>query len=186
MVARVKVGEEVEAFLQESGQPQLAMASVDAEWCRDFIAWLRRSTHAVRKKNHATISNGCAHHHQAVLNGALNKAVREGIIKTNPLKELAAKEKYQPTETMREYLTLSELKTVMATDYPHAEVKKAFVLSCFTGLRLSDIRALTWSLIVKAPDGKTLYVRLRMQKTKRLLDVPISDEALACLNEKEE
>ena len=58
-------------------------------------------------------------------------------------------------------------------------------LCCFTGLRLSDVRSLTWGKIVKAPDGKTLYIRIKMQKTQKLINVPLSKEAVDCLNPKE-
>ena len=122
---------------------------------------------------------------QAVLNGALNKAVRDGILSANPLKSISSKEKYQPTESMREYLTLEEMKAAMAAPCPHEDVKRAFLFSCFTGLRLSDVRSLTWGKIVKAPDGKTLYIRIKMQKTQKLVNVPLSKEAVDCLNPKE-
>lgn len=175
----------VEAYLAEIGRPDFAMAHIDVDFVRGFIEFLGRSTHGVRKEKSA-ISNGCAHHHQAVLNGALNKAVREGIIKANPLKSISSKEKYQPSESMREYLTLEELKQVMATPCPHEEVKRAFIFSCFTGLRLSDVRALTWASILKAPDGKTWFVRVKMQKTQRQVNVPLSNEAMNCLRKKED
>lgn len=119
------------------------------------------------------------------MNGALNKAVRDGILSANPLKSISSKEKYQPTESMREYLTLEEMKAAMAAPCPHEDVKRAFLFSCFTGLRLSDVRSLTWGKIVKAPDGKTLYIRIKMQKTQKLVNVPLSKEAVDCLNPKE-
>ena len=60
-----------------------------------------------------------------------------------------------------------------------------FSVSCFTGLRLGDVRSLTWDKIVKAPDGKTLFVRTKMEKTQKLINVPLSKEAIDCLNPKE-
>lgn len=155
----------VETYLNETCQPDIVLANVDADFCRGFIAFLRYAKNSVRKDG-STISNGAAHHHQAVLNGALNKAVREGILTSNPLKSLASKEKYQPSESIREYLTLEELKAAMAAPCPRDDVKRAFLFSCFTGLRLSDVRSLTWGKIIKAPDGHTLYIRVRMQKRR--------------------
>ncbi|MBQ7424507.1 MAG: integrase catalytic domain-containing protein, partial [Prevotella sp.] len=64
------------------------------------------------------------------------------------------------------------------------QVKKAFIFSCFCGLRLSDVRTLTWNKIHKMPDGKTLYVHVFMQKTQKPLNVPLSGEALKVLEEK--
>ena len=175
----------VETYLNETCQPDIVLANVDADFCRGFIAFLRYAKNSVRKDG-STISNGAAHHHQAVLNGALNKAVREGILASNPLKSLASKEKYQPSESIREYLTLKELKAAMAAPCPREDVKRAFLFSCFTGLRLSDVRSLTWGKIIKAPDGHTLYIRVRMQKTQKLLNVPLSKEALDCLYQKDD
>ena len=174
----------IETYLKEANCPDIVLANVDVDFCRGFIDFLRYAKNGVRKDG-SVISNGAAHHHQAVLNGALNKAVRDGILSANPLKSISAKEKYQPTESMREYLTLEEMKAAMAAPCPHEDVKRAFLFSCFTGLRLSDVRSLTWGKIVKAPDGKTLYIRIKMQKTQKLINVPLSKEAVDCLNPKE-
>lgn len=128
----------------------------------------------MKKDATAVISQGCAHHHQAVFNGALNKAVREGIIANNPMKLLDAKEKHQPAESVREYLTIDELKAIMKADCANTEVKKAFIFSCFAGLRLGDVRALTWNKVFLASDGKTKFVRTIMEKTNKLVNVPLS------------
>lgn len=176
----------MEAYLASICRPDLGLTEVDVDFCRGFLDWLQTAKHGVAKKSEKTISNGCAHHHQAVLNGALNRAVRDGYIKSNPLKAIPSKEKYQPSESVREYLTMEELKKLMETDCPHADVKKAFLLSSFTGLRLSDIRSLTWSLVMKAPDGKTMYIRTKMQKTQKYINLPLSNEAMTCLNKKED
>ena len=49
-------------------------------------------------------------------------------------------------------------------------LKKAFLFSCLTGLRKSDIKQLTWNKIQPYGDGG-MYITLRMQKTKELVDV---------------
>lgn len=156
----------IETYLKEANCPDIVLANVDVDFCRGFIDFLRYAKNGVRKDG-SVISNGAAHHHQAVLNGALNKAVRDGILSANPLKSISAKEKYQPTESMREYLTLEEMKAAMAAPCPHEDVKRAFLFSCFSRLRLSDVRSLTWGKIVKAPDGKTLYYKDKDQKNPK-------------------
>ena len=175
----------IETYLKENNRPDIVLANGDVDFCRGFIDFLRYAKNGVRKDG-SVISNGAAHHHQAVLNGALNKAVRDGILSANPLKSISSKEKYQPSESMREYLTLEEMKAVMAASCPHEDVKRAFLFSCLTGLRLGDVRSLTWGKIVKAPDGKTLFVRTKMEKTQKIINVPLSKEAIDCLNPKED
>ena len=74
----------------------------------------------------------------------------------------------------------------MALPCSNEQVKKAFVFSCFTGLRLSDARTLTWRKVYKTPDGKTLYIHVFMQKTQKPNNIPLSQEALNCLQAKDD
>ena len=48
-----------------------------------------------------------------MLNGALNKAVREGILQQNPMKMLDKREKFQPSPEEREFLTIEELRNLI-------------------------------------------------------------------------
>lgn len=183
---RMDMRKKVEEYLEKEGLSYIGMNEVGQDFCRGFLRFLETAKNSVAKKQKdRTISKGCAHHHQAVLNGALNKAVREGVLQQNPMKMLDKREKFQPSPEEREFLTIEELRNLMDVPCSNEQVKKAFVFSCFTGLRLSDVRTLTWNKIHKMPDGKTLYVHVFMQKTQKPLNVPLSGEALKVLAEKE-
>ncbi len=56
-------------------------------------------------------------------------------------------------------------------------LKKDFLFSCLTGLRKSDVKALTWKKIQPYGDGG-MYITVRMQKTRQLVNNPVSEEAL--------
>ena len=183
---RMDMRKKVEEYLEKEGLSYIGMNEVDQDFCRGFLRFLETAKNSVAKKQKdRTISKGCAHHHQAVLNGALNKAVREGVLQQNPMKMLDKREKFQPSPEEREFLAIEELRNLMDVPCSNEQVKKAFVFSCFTGLRLSDVRTLSWNKIHKMPDGKTLYVHVFMQKTQKPLNVPLSGEALKVLSEKE-
>lgn len=183
---RMDMRKKVEEYLEKEGLSYIGMNEIDQNFCRGFLRFLETAKNSVAKKQeNRTISKGCAHHHQAVLNGALNKAVREGILQQNPMKMLDKREKFQPSPEEREFLTIDELRNLMDVPCANDQVKKAFIFSCFTGLRLSDVRALTWNKIHKMPDGKTLYIHVFMQKTQKPLNVPLSGEALKVIEEKE-
>ena len=131
------------------------MAKLDVEFCRVFIRCLRTAKNTRKKKEESTISVGYAATIQTSFNGALNNAVREGMLKANPMKAINAKEKVHIPDSAREFLTLDELKLAMTGSCINEDVKKAFIFSCFTGLRLSDIRSLTLAMVRQAPYGNT-------------------------------
>lgn len=165
----------VDEYLESIGQPDLALADVDKDICRGFISYLKNCKFNKDKK---TLSNTTSRLMVNRITAALNKAVVEGLIPSNPFKALEAKEKPKKDCAMREFLTIDELKVLMKTPCRYEIVKKAFLFSCFTGLRYSDMKALRWSEIHTAADGKTLYIEHDQVKTKNRVTIPLSDEAL--------
>lgn len=116
---------------------------------------------------------------------ALNKAEREGIILKNPGKSIDANLKPRAEEKTRAYLTLEEVKKIADTEYrPDNDIKPAFMFACFTGLRYSDIHKLTWGEITVGPDG-TMRLDTKMKKTKKDIFIPLSDNAIAWLPERD-
>ena len=165
----------VEEYLLYIGKPNLALKEVDKDFCKGFIAFLKTCTFNNGKK---TLGSTTCRIFMNRLAAALNMAVREGLIDNNPFKLLDAKEKPQKKSAMREFLTIEELRTLIATPCRYEIVKKAFLFSCFTGLRYSDMMALKWNEIHKAADGKTLYIEHEQVKTKNMVTIPLSNEAL--------
>lgn len=165
----------VEQYLLYIGKPNLALKEVDKDFCKGFIALLKTCTFNNGKK---TLGSTTCRIFMNRLAAALNMAVREGLIDNNPFKLLDAKEKPQKKSAMREFLTIEELRQLMATPCRYEIVKKAFLFSCFTGLRYSDMMTLKWSEIHTAADGKTLYIEHQQVKTKNMVTIPLSNEAL--------
>ena len=173
----------VEQYLASIGKPDMLLAEVDREFCRGFIAFLRTCKYNKGKK---TISNTTARLMVNRIAAALNKAVVEGLIPSNPFKTLEAKKKPKKDSVAREFLTIEELKVLIKTPCRYEIVKKAFLFSCFTGLRYSDVKSLRWSEIHTAADGKTLYIEHDQVKTKSRVTIPLSDEALKWMPKREE
>lgn len=171
----------VAEYLNQTGNEGIALKAADEDFCRGFLAYLKNAPKSNSKTSDKTINNGQALFVQTVLSGAFNKAVREGIIDHNPLSHLEAHEKFHQIQTPREFLTIEEIQKAIDTPAVHEPTKRAFLFSCFTGLRLSDIRTLTWSKIQTLPDGSAKFVRVKMQKTQQWIDIPLSEEALRWL-----
>lgn len=111
-----------------------------------------------------------------MVNGVLNAAVREDIIKFNPFSKLCSSDKIHKPESKREYMTIDEVRKLIATPMRHLQVKAAYLFSCFCGLRISDINALTWADVYE--DGGQTRLQVVMQKTKVPIYLPLSPEAL--------
>lgn len=178
---RSDMRKKVEEYLRQAGTPSLPISSVDAEFCRGFIDYLKTARNSVSTKEQKTISKGCAHHHQTVFCAALNKAVKEGYLPSNPMNCLDQREKLRSCPKERDYLTIDELRRMIKQDCGNPEVKLAFLFSCFTGLRLSDVRTLTWADVHKSPDGQSSYIHVFMQKTQKPNNIPLSSQALKCM-----
>ena len=165
----------VEEYLASIGKPDLRLSEVDREFCRGFVAFLRTCKSHRGKE---TISKTTARLLMYRIAAAMDKAVVEGLIPNNPFRVLEAKEKPKIRASRREFLTVEELKVLINTPCRCDIVKRAFLFSCFTGLRYSDMKSLLWSEIHTTADGKTLYIEHRQVKTKKTVTIPLSDEAL--------
>lgn len=108
---------------------------------------------------------------------AVNRAYRDGIIETNPFSKISKDEKIRVPESSREYLTDKEVKKLILTKCGNEEVKRAFLFSCFCGLRYSDIVALTWDKLSLDSKGRYTAV-LQMQKTGSQIYLPLGKEAV--------
>lgn len=116
---------------------------------------------------------------------ALNKAERDGIILKNPGKDIDRKLKPHSEQKTRCYLTIEEIQKIIETEYkPDNDIKPAFLFCCFSGLRYSDVSKLTWKEITASQDGYA-QIETTMQKTGKSITIPLSDNALKWLPERE-
>lgn len=88
------------------------MADVDKQFCLDFINFLKNEN---KTKSGNPISSKSGFNIVSELSTAMNTAIREGQIQSNPVSKLTPTEKFQPREQVREYLTIGELKTLIKT-----------------------------------------------------------------------
>ncbi|WP_294587278.1 site-specific integrase [uncultured Phocaeicola sp.] len=114
---------------------------------------------------------------------ALNKAVKDEIIPTNPAHKINYKDRPQQGEATKQYLTFEEVKSLVATPCKYEVLKQAFLFACFCGLRYSDIKGLEWGKIQKIKSGE-MQVEIKQQKTGEPLYLPLSANALQWLPER--
>jgi integrase len=154
----------------------VSLCDIDKDYCRNFIDYLRNG---YKKTNGKGLSEKSVLVFTAEFTALLNEAVREDLIIKNPMNMLSVAEKPHKTESTREHLTEEEVKKLKATPCKYPELKRAFLFSCYCGLRLSDVSALTWKNI-ETLNGKYQIVIVQ-KKTKQPLYIPISKNQLEYL-----
>ena len=84
----------------------------------------------------------------------------------------------------KEFLTEEELKRLIQTPCSKEIVKRSFLFCCFTGLRISDVRELTWKKVIFEEQG--VHINYRQKKTKIENYVPLSENAISVLPPKDD
>ena len=101
--------------------------------------------------------------------------MRQGLLEQNPFDRLPHSYRIKAQYKERTALTQEELIKLSETPCHTPELKEAFLLSCITGLRKSDILSLSINDIEKCDD--TYYIYKKMKKTQRWLRLPLPEEA---------
>lgn len=159
-----KVREHLEGY-----NPDATLKDVDKDFCIGFIKYLD-----------GKIQKSTAKTYFAFFKAILNKAVKDGIIERNPALMLDDDERICPPKRNRDYLEIDELKLLLNSDFRcKSDVKTAFFFSCFCGLRISDIRNLTWGDILT--NGEQPKARIVTKKTKEAEYLPLSENAMRYL-----
>ena len=155
---------------------EVRLRDVDTNFCIGFARYLKtaKNLHKKNKKKNL-ISAGTAHLKYSILRSVLNDAVRKGYMDKNPMNDVPMVNRPKKPDTERDFLSADEVKRLIRTACTYKTLKQAFLFSCFTGLRKSDILGLTWNDIISVDDKMLIYKRI--QKTQRWLSVPLSDQA---------
>lgn len=156
----------------------VTMKEVDKPYCLGFIDYLNNA----KRKDGKPMAKVTTAGYFRCLNCALNLAVKEEIIPYNPITKINSDDRIKIPENTREYLTVDEIKTLIASKCINEPTKQAYLFSCFCGLRLGDIQALTWGDVIL--DGSQYRVKIVMKKTQKTLYLPLSDEALKWMPER--
>lgn len=141
--------------------PALTFNDVTIDFVKDFQKYLHTEAKA---KSGAPLSQNTKHTYYNKFKACLNSAFEEGYLNEN----IVAKVKSIPMgETHREYLSIDELQALSKTECKIPVLKSAFIFSCLSGIRWSDINKMKWSEIRdegKDEDGKDIHKLVFSQK----------------------
>ena len=153
------------------------LSDITSDWVEGFMNFLTKTTHGTKGRRLA--ANSC-HSYSNALRALVHQALNDELIGVDPLKNIKTMQK---APSKREYLTIEELKRLSETPYEYhsPDVRRAFLFSCLTGLRWSDIVALSWEEVNVSKDG-TVQIVFRQKKTGGLEYLNITKEAAQLLD----
>ncbi len=168
-------------YLEAYCGKKTALADVTPDFVRGFKKFLDK-TEKRRARNPALgvgvpqyLAANTKHNYFAFLGICLNRAVAEGLLAENPMRRVKG---FPQTETRREYLTVDELRRLDAAPCRGRGkvLKRAFLFSCLTGMRKSDVKNLVWSRVTR--QGGFTRIVFRQKKTGGLEYLDINPQAM--------
>lgn len=162
---------------------------ITPQWCqgfRDYLATAKTRNKYKDKEIHtdhdcAPLSQNTKLSYWRKLKACLNQAVKDHVIPTNPCDGI---EGFKEDDTERTYLTMEEVKAMWNTECHYPVLKRAFLFSCLTGLRKSDIERLKWSDVSK--QGNYTRITFRQKKTRGVEYIDINEQAVELMGERGE
>lgn len=153
-------------FINKDYHQGVTFAEIDTRFCNAFKAYLndRARTSAAQP-----LSSSSQNSYYAKFRACLRQAIKDKIILSNPSEGVVLN---RVVTHKREYLTHEELQRLVKAECRYAVLKRAFLFSCLTGLRWSDVHKLLWKEVQKSEDG--WRITFHQQKTQNLqyLDIP--------------
>jgi integrase len=161
------------------GDENPTLHEIDDIWLEEFRGYLLQVDNLTGKPK---LSSNTASSYFNKIRAALTTAFERRMIERNPANLARA---IRAESAMREFLTLNEVKQLIATPCDPAILKDAFLFCVLTGLRWSDIAHITWDE-VKGNELDGWYLHFKQRKTKNYHVLPITPQANELLGDRSE
>ena len=190
--ASIRCLQSIVKHLECYGGKDVTLADVDFDFVDGWLdylnnearTWSWKTGHVVKNKRYhdlvlKPLSPGTKRVMWQIFSSCMDRAVREKLISANPCKTIDSS--YKPRDFSMEskikYLEKDDLAKLMEAPCRNPDVKNAFLFSCFTGLRWSDVGRITWKNFWTNSEGQ-MMLSFVMKKVKRSLTIPVPDFVL--------
>jgi integrase len=160
------------AHFKDFAGNSIRMADVTEKFCNDFREYMLEV--ALNQRTGEPLAVNTASGYFNKLKATLKQAYSDKLLLFD-LNRLVPVIKAE--ETHRESLELDELRTLAQTECAMPVLKQAGLFSALTGLRFSDIHAMTWGQLRPATGGGYNF-HFKQKKMKRVEYLPISEDAV--------
>lgn len=127
----------------------------------------------------SNLSGETPHNYFSRFKKVVKAATKEGILKTNPAIDVIFKNNGIKETLRKEILTAEELAVLASTPCGNTEVKRAFLLACYSGMGLAEINILSWRHI------KNGRLNIKRVKTDTWINIELSPVAIQLIGEKD-
>lgn len=141
------------------GKPVLPLTEVNEKMLMRFKIYLEEH-----------LSGETPYDYFKALKMIIKQATKEGLFVHNPAEDITVSK--QDGEA-KNALTVQELQLLYNSDCPNETVKRAFIFSCYTGLRYGDATKLRWQHITQ--DN---ILKIVQAKTNHPVAIPLGEIAL--------
>lgn len=155
------------------GDEKLTMGDITPQWVQGFRDYLEAE--ACHCDTGAPLSTNTRQMYFSTFRALICQAMKEGMIVDDPFHGV---EPLSKEEVSRMYLTAGEVRKLFGAECTHPEVKRAFLFSCLTGLRHSDVQRLTWGDVQLQGDLTRLVFRQKKTRGQEYLDINSQAAAL--------
>ena len=162
--------------LNQYTKGRVLFKEIDQNFCEGFKEYL---TNKVKKNNGENLSSSSVSSYFNKFRASLKQAVKDKIILYNTSIDVKIP---KVKEKEREYLTIEEVRQIEKVECRYEVLKRAFLFSCLTGLRWSDINKLKWKEVHIDSEGSRIHYY--QKKTENLEYLDINQQALSYLGEK--
>jgi integrase len=144
-----------------NGGDAILVSQITSKWVSDFQKHLEKES---------GLSLGGAAHYSKILRASLKKAVAANMIIRNPADSVPP---IKAPETDLIFLNIDELQRLadIGLEGGDAEIRRAFLFACYTGLRVSDLETLAWGQIETNP----MQIIKRQKKTDKPVYIPLNE-----------
>ena len=156
---------------------KLKMSEVNTAMCNQFKKYLDTTA---KTKSNKPLSQNSKYSYLNKLKACMKIAYQDRLVNENVSEFVKG---FKQGEPNREYLNFEEVQKLVETDCMNPILKNAFLFSCLTGLRWSDINRLTWANL-RFSEKRGYELSYRQQKTGGKEYLPISEQAVNLLGER--
>lgn len=162
-----------------AGREDITFRDVTPEWCEGLRRYLEKEASSRSHAGSVPLAQSSRQSYWTKFKACLHAAVDKRIIPDDPSRGIKG---FKVEQAERPYLTIEEVRSMAATPSRHPGLRRAFLFSCLTGLRKSDILKLRWRDVQR--QGDFTRIIFRQKKTKGLEYLDLSPEAVQFMGER--